>query len=177
MSMRRALDAWWATALCAAVLAIAQGFAPRAAEAQGRVPKFRDYPVRGVYKGRPAPVVLTPDSRAFRTRLRAAARRPANFAGRYVVTTWGCGTGCQLGAVVDLKTGRVHWLPHRLCCWPYGEPPYPAPVAFRLDSRLIVLTGARGETETEDGDVGVHFYEFRGGRFRHLHKAEAEERN
>src|SRR3712207_6961088 len=50
-------------------------------------------------------------------------------------------------SIVDLKTGRVHWIPHPLCCWPYGEPPYPEPLEFRLDSRLIVLTGARGETE------------------------------
>ena len=159
------------------LLLLALASLPAGAFAQGRVPRFRDYPVREVYEGRPARVRLTPDNRLFRTRLREAGRQRANFAGRYVVTTWGCGTGCQLGAVVDLKTGRVHWLPHRLCCWPYGEPPYPSPVAFRLDSRLIVLTGARGETETEDGDVGVHFYEFRGGRFRHLHKAEVEERN
>lgn len=142
-----------------------------------RVPRFTDYPVRGIYRGRPARVVLTPDNRLFRTRLREAARQRANFAGHYVVTTWGCGTGCRLGAIVDLKTGRVHWLPHRLEGWPYGEPPYPEPLEFRTGSRLIVLTGARGETESTDGEVGVHFYEFRGGRFRHLHTAEVEGRN
>src|SRR3712207_9058549 len=78
-------------------------------------------------------------------------------------------------SIVDLKTGRVHWIPHPLCCWPYGEPPYPEPLEFRLDSRLIVLTGARGETDEREGEVGVHFYEFRRGRFRHLHTAPAEE--
>lgn len=148
-----------------------------AASAQTRVPKFRDYPVREVFRGRPAPVRLTPDTRLFRTRLRAAGREKANFAGHYAVTTWGCGTGCRNGAVVDLKTGRVYPLPLQLCCWPYGEPPYPEPLEFRAGSRLIVLTGARGATETEDGEVGVHFYEFRGGRFRHLHTAEVEGRN
>jgi hypothetical protein len=161
---RLALLSW-----CAAALICAGA----GARAQGRVPKFRDYPVKAVYRGRPARVVLTPDTRLFRTRLRAAGRERPNFAGRYVVTTWGCGTGCRSGAVVDLKTGRVHPLPHQLCCWPYGEPPYPEPLEFRPDSRLIVLTGARGATETEDGQVGVHFYEFRNGRFRHLHTAPA----
>ena len=149
--------------------------APGNVSAQGRVPRFRDYPVKDIYKGRPAPVRLTRDDRAFRTRLREAARQKANFAGRYVLTTWGCGTGCQLGAAVDLKTGRVHWLPHRLCCWPSGEPPYPLPVTFRLDSRLVALAGARGETETADGEVGVHFYDFRGGRFRYLRTVAVEE--
>ena len=153
--------------LCAAAPALAQG----------RVPRFRDYPAKEVYRGRPARVVLTRDDRAFRTRLREAGRQRPNFAGRYVVTTWGCGTGCRVGAVVDLKTGRVHWLPHGLCCWAYGGPPYPEPAEFRLDSRLIILTGARGESETEEGEVGVHFYEFRQGRFRHLHTAEVGGRN
>ena len=159
--------------LCGAALIAAHS----AAVAQERVPRFDDYPVRAIYRGRPARVVLTPDNRLFRTRLREAARQPTNFAGHYVVTTWGCGTGCRSGAVVDLKSGRVYPLPHQLCCWPYGEPPYPEPLEFRPHSRLIVLTGARGATETEDGEVGVHFYEFRNGRFRHLHTAEVEEQN
>ena len=38
-----------------------------------------------------------------RTPLREAARQPANFAGHYVLTTWARGTGCVLGAAVDLK--------------------------------------------------------------------------
>lgn len=160
------------TLFCLALLSLC---ATAPALGQGRVPKFRDYPVREVFRGRPARVILTPEGRTFRTRLRDAARERPNFAGRYVVTTWGCGTGCRLGAIVDLKTGRVHWLPHPLCCWPYGKPPYPEPLAFRLDSRLIVLTGARGETDEREGEVGVHFYEFRNGRFRHLHAAPVEE--
>ena len=84
-----------------------------AAHAQGRAPSFRDYPVRRFYRGRVAPVVLDADSRAFRTRLREAARGRPNFAGRYIVTAWGCGTGCEVGAAIDAKTGRVHWFPHQ----------------------------------------------------------------
>jgi hypothetical protein len=161
------------TLLCAAAVLVSHSVAL----AQGRAPRFRDYPVGGIYRGRAVRVVLTPDNRLFRTRLRAAARQPPNFAGHYVVTTWGCGTGCRSGAVIDLKTGRVYPLPHQLCCWPYGEPPYPEPLEFRAGSRLLVLTGARAATETEEGEVGRHFYEFRGGRFRHLHTTAVEGRN
>jgi hypothetical protein len=44
-----------------------------AASAQKRAPRFADYPVKEVYKGRNARVVLTNDSWSFRTRLREAA--------------------------------------------------------------------------------------------------------
>lgn len=31
-----------------------------------------------------------------------------NFAGHYCFVYWGCGTDCQHGAIVDLKTGKVY---------------------------------------------------------------------
>jgi hypothetical protein len=31
-----------------------------------------------------------------------------NFAGRYVVISWGCGSQCVLMAIVDAKTGIVY---------------------------------------------------------------------
>jgi hypothetical protein len=51
-----------------------------------------------------------------------------NFAGHYCFVYWGCGSNCQDGAVVDLKTGIV----------------YPAITAsmgfeFRNNSRLVIV--------------------------------------
>jgi hypothetical protein len=34
-----------------------------------------------------------------------------DFAGYYVIITWGCGTGCILGAMVDVRDGRIYNLP------------------------------------------------------------------
>jgi hypothetical protein len=34
-----------------------------------------------------------------------------DFAGYYIVITWGCGTGCILGAMVDVRDGRIYTLP------------------------------------------------------------------
>ena len=34
--------------------------------------------------------------------------QPPNFAGHYVLATWGCGTQCTQVAIVDLKTGFVY---------------------------------------------------------------------
>jgi len=43
----------------------------------------------------------------FRTNLRNAAKEGVNFAGHYILTTWGCGTNCSQTAVIDARSGRV----------------------------------------------------------------------
>lgn len=130
--------------------------------AQNRTPQFKDYPAGAVYKGKNAPVKLTRADRMFRTRLTFASKQKPNFAGHYVLTYWGCGTECLSGAAIDVKTGKVHRIDFSLCCWEhYGDDNF-KPVNFRLDSKLIVFTGARNEKE---GDKAVHFYKIENGRF------------
>ena len=34
-----------------------------------------------------------------------------NFASYYVITTWGCGSGCVTGAMVDTRDGKVYSMP------------------------------------------------------------------
>jgi hypothetical protein len=34
-----------------------------------------------------------------------------NFAGAYQVLTWGCGTGCLTGVLIDTRDGKIHELP------------------------------------------------------------------
>ena len=131
--------------------------------AQDRVPQFKDYPA-AAYSGPNAPLILTRDDRNFRTRLREASKEKPNFAGRYILTAWGCGTSCLMGAVVDAKTGRVHWWNFSICCWTSTDDNF-KPIEFRLNSKLIVFSGARNEKE---GDEGAHFYKFENGRFVHL---------
>jgi hypothetical protein len=138
----------------------------RIAVAQSRVPQFRDYPVSEAYIGKTAPLILTRDDKTFRTRLRWAAKNlKPNFAGRYILTTWGCGTSCLMGAVIDAKTGKVHWWDFSLCCWGYDIDENFQPIEIRLNSKLIVFSGARNE---KDGDIGAHFYKFENGRFVHI---------
>jgi hypothetical protein len=62
-------------------------------------------------------------------------------------------------AVIDANTGHVYRLPHTICCWPVEVE---NPIAYRLDSTLIVFEGIRDE---KDGDDGTHYYQFRGGQF------------
>ena len=48
-----------------------------------------------------------PDAENFKTRLEYSLNEPANFAGHYIVTNWGCGTMCQMVAVIDVLNGDV----------------------------------------------------------------------
>jgi hypothetical protein len=122
-----------------------------------------DYPAGEVFRGRAAKVNLgLPDNREYRTRLKEAAGQPANFAGHYVLTTWGCGTGCKRGAAVDLKSGKVIFLPGTVCCWAIDVDEKFEPVEFQLQSRLIALNGQLNE----QGPAGPHYFELANGAFK-----------
>lgn len=129
-----------------------------------RLPQFSDYPAN-TYSGRTHKPDLTsdPDANAYRTRLRNAARGPVNFAGEYILATWGCGTTCLMGAVISARTGKVNFLPHTVCCWDVDRD---NPIDYRADSNLIIFTGLLDEEEPG----ATHYYEFSRGQFRFLYK-------
>ena len=159
-----------ALALC--VLAAASSAPSSAAQTRRErpAPRFEDYPVREVYRGPAAPVRLdSRKARMFRTRLREDSRGGPNFAGRYAVVVWGCGTGCAQMGVVDSKTGRVYFPPLEYMDIPDTEDEAARSRVFRLDSRLLVLTRNRYDGL---GSYTAYYYLFDGGRFRLLRKAE-----
>jgi hypothetical protein len=108
---------------------------------------------------------LTKEDRTFRARLRDASQGKPNLAGRYILTSWGCGTTCLMGAVIDAKTGKVIWFPLTICCWGSDVDDNFNPIEFRLKSNLIVFSGLRNEKE---GDNGAHFYKIEDGKFTHI---------
>jgi hypothetical protein len=126
-----------------------------------KLPRFTDYPVSESFTGKNAPLILSREARPYRTRLNEAARQKPNFAGHFIVTTWGCGTECVLGAIIDAVTGRVFMLPTTLCCWGANVDEEFNPVEFRPNSKLIILSGARNEKE---GDLATRFYKFENNR-------------
>jgi clan AA aspartic protease (TIGR02281 family) len=86
---------------------------PRAAVSVGAV--FDKFPAGHGYQGTP----VMPDFQGrdrnfngFRTRIRNGIQEGANFAGRYKVIQFGCGTGCSFVIVADVSTGRVYNFPH-----------------------------------------------------------------
>ncbi len=133
--------------------------------AQSRAPRFKDYPVNEMYKGKNAPLVLSKKDREYRTKLNEASLEKPNFAGHFILTAFGCGASCLMGAAIDAKTGKVYWFPHTICCWSATVSDQFMPIEFRLDSKLIVFSGLRNEIA---GDEGAHFYKFENGQFQHL---------
>ena len=137
---------------------------PESAVASG-VPRFESFPITAGPPRRNAPLILTGRDQLYRTRLRDAATRRPNFPGHYVLTTWGCGTECQYGAAVNLRTGRVTFLPFATCCFSEAPEGTEEMVTFRQDSSLFVLLGMTDQRST---DTGAHYYRIQGDRFVHL---------
>ncbi|NJO17300.1 MAG: hypothetical protein HC877_16615 [Thioploca sp.] len=118
------------------------------------LPRFEDFPAVERYTGPIAAPKLKSHPKAweYRTRLREAAADGVNFAGRYILASWGCGSSCRDSWIIDAKTGKVYSNP-----FIYGITSYPPfnefnyvgghpeglnwGVDFRSDSRLLLITG------------------------------------
>src|SRR4051812_38998112 len=76
--------------------------------AQSTTPTFTQYAVK-VEKIENIKVNLRSHKYAnsYRTNLRNAAKEGVNFAGHYILTTWGCGTNCSQTAIIDARNGQV----------------------------------------------------------------------
>ncbi len=70
---------------------------------------FSQYPTDSVYGGVVAPVNFesNKDAATFRTAITSAMEKGVNFAGHYVLASWGCGTSCEGLAIVDATDGAI----------------------------------------------------------------------
>ena len=113
-------------------------------------------------------------ARRFATRLREAAHMPANFNGRYRAATWGCGSGCQTLAIIDLHTGRVWHPPHAqgsISTCSEADARYTAAIASHAalvettaNSRLLRLNSCYDllQPQPSAAHPGPLYYEWRG---------------
>ena len=95
---------------------------------------FDKFPVAELYRGASTMPDFEERDRKFkdfRTRIRNGIKEGPNFAGRYKVIQFGCGTGCNFVLVADVSTGRVHNFPHG------GEYDQELQLEYRLSSSLI----------------------------------------
>lgn len=122
-----------------------------AAFAQQSKPRFEDYPAETKKTLRRAPVrLITSFDREFRTRITEASKEAPNFAGKYRMEIWGCGSGCASGVLVDLEFGSVYRLPLDYleyqdliaAGWFESCNMLGPNLDFRLKSRLFVITCA-----------------------------------
>lgn len=147
------------------LLTVFISFLTVSAFAQSGTPKFENYTVKTIYNGTNAKPKLDKDTYQFRTRIRYAAKQKRNFSGEFVLTAWGCGASCLIAVAINVRTGAVYDVPFTICCWQNGEDV--KAIDFRLNSRLIIFSGVRNESEKDSSD-DMHYYEFRNGNFRFL---------
>ena len=107
----------------------------------------------------------------FRTNLRNAAKEAVNFAGHFILTTWGCGTNCSQTAIIDARNGRV-FFPDQLqeIGIGYCESLEDAePIVSQADSRLLVLNGFKGgDLNVKTAPCGIYHLEWTGTKFKQV---------
>jgi hypothetical protein len=102
------------------------------------------------------------DAKKFRTNLRNSLKEGVNYAGSFVISSWGCGTSCLQTAIIDGKTGNV-FFPNILqgTSFGFGElSDKKDSIEFKKNSRLLVVNGyiAR-KNQTK---YGIWYYEWTG---------------
>src|SRR5688572_16043214 len=96
--------------------------------------EFEHYPITEVYTGPfVEPDVNPPEVHHFRTRIREGSQGEPDFAGRFRVVSWGCGSNCHVYALVDKRTGKVYMAPAVAAL----------DAEYRLNSGLFVLDPPR----------------------------------
>ena len=161
-----------AAACVAAVAGVVFGQA-NPTDANKSVPRFEDFPVSAsaIFNGTPAdPQFQNPGRRMYRTMIRQATKKRPNFAGRYRIAEWGCGTACVQIAIVDTKSGQVY---RTLEVFP-GTPlsgsgalgdEGETGMFYRLDSLLFILRGCPNFRK-----CAAYYYKWNGNQFTLLRR-------
>lgn len=129
-------------------------------------PIFTNYSATENFSGTPAPVKLTshPQARRFRTVLQQGAKKGPNFAGKYTVVTWGCGSSCQSVGIINAETGSVYML----------KSPAEAGVKFQLDSRLLIVNPPENFSENEPDWMQTRYYLWDGTQLKQVSASTSE---
>lgn len=132
-------------------------------------PSFDRYPARAASappKPAVSPRLTTRESRLYRTVIRDDFTQPANFAGHYRVTIWGCGTDCRNFAIVDKYTGATYTMPGvEAIAGVMGNDD--ERVDFRAGSRLLIVAGCfNDDCDDRNAKAARFFYEWTGTRLR-----------
>jgi hypothetical protein len=143
------------------------------AAGQQGYPSFENFRVNHMYSGKPARAkIIGRRARMFRTRIREGAANGPNFAGKYTVVRWGCGSDCQQLAIVNAMSGEVFFPPEILqiesCCFAGSDSLISEDtIQFKQDSRLLITVGLRFVGQKNE-QLGKFYYEWRGNRLRLL---------
>jgi hypothetical protein len=101
-----------------------------------------------------------------------AAKEKPNFAGKYHMAIWGCGSGCATGALIDLAAGVTYRLPfdfeagRREPGWFEDCNMVGPEIDFHLNSRLLVVRcSGRWDKARNTAIIDTHYMIWTGSRF------------
>lgn len=139
---------------------------------KGKTPTFAENGVR-IERIKSINVDLSSNknARMYRTNLRNAAKGGVNFAGHFIVTSWGCGTNCNEGAIIDARNGKV-FFPTQLAGFGVGFESWLGdddPLEFKPGSKLLILKGyASSELNKEHPSGGYYYFIWNGTSLRQI---------
>lgn len=132
------------------------------------VPQFKDYPSK-VYVGPTAKLDVSSEyARDFKTKFNQALKQKPNFAGEYVIATWGCGAGCQSFNFVNKRTGKV--LDNEFGGQEEGE----MVSEHKASSNLLVTTEDSYDSEYNFLGKSTNFYVLKGDKFQLIKSIKAK---
>ena len=141
-----------------------------------RLPRFEDFRVSSVYRGRVTPPKVGnlnqysgTDLRCFGGNPGQYAQEKANFAGHFVIGTCTCGSGCHYLFMWDAVTGKLHsHFPFgAINVGPYGVGGADPAVEYkgeqyRVDSSLLIVEACIEGT----CDCAARYYTWSGNQFK-----------
>ena len=106
------------------------------------------------------------EAKHYRTNLsNALSNSDVNFAGKYILVSWGCGSGCSQGAIIDARTGNV-FFPNELQGvyaggLTLGEHDM---LEFKKNSCLLLIYGYSGSGFNPENPThhGIYYYQWNG---------------
>lgn len=111
-------------------------------------------------------------AKQFRTNLKEAlAAGKVNFAGKFIIAEWGCGSGCTQAAIIDAQTGKV-FFPDVLWQVIAGSLTLGKRelLEYNEESRLLIIAGYAGMNggDSDKFQHGIFYLEWTGTNFKLL---------
>lgn len=112
------------------------------------------------------------EAKFYRTNLKnALANSEVNFAGKYILTYWGCGSGCTQGAIIDVQTGNAFFPVELQGVYAGGiELGDHDMLEYKKNSNLLIIYGyaGRGFKSENKTQQGIYYYQWNGKAFKLL---------
>lgn len=110
---------------------------------KANTPNFSDYPAEQFTGQRRIPI--TGEFKDMRGQMVKLAKQPIDYAGQYVTGGWGCGAGCYVPVILNVKTGSAQGLNNispNLVEMQVECKGMTAGIETKANSRLMIITGA-----------------------------------